>query len=150
MLTIWIISLLLFLVIEAATMGLVTIWFALGALGSIIVNLFGAPIWLQCTVFVAVSFLTLLATRPFVKKMTRGKVEPTNADRYIGETGVVEEAIDNIQDKGLVKVKGSVWTARSAENLPIEKGSLVTVKGIEGVKLIVSEKNNDGKEEDVK
>lgn len=72
--------------------------------------------------------------------MTKGKIQPTNADRCIGETGVVEEAIDNTYDKGLVKVKGSVWTARSEHNELIDRGTLVVVKQIEGVKVIVSKK----------
>lgn len=143
MLIIWIVSLLLFLIIEAATMQLVTIWFALGSLGGVIAELCGAPNWLQCTIFVVISFVSLVATRPFVKKMTKGKIQPTNADRYIGETGVVEEAIDNTYDKGLVKVKGSVWTARAEQDELIEEGALVTVKRIEGVKLIVSRKEKE-------
>lgn len=68
MLIIWIVSLLLFLIIEAATMQLVTVWFALGALGGVITELCDGPVWLQCTVFVVVSFVSLVATRPFVKK----------------------------------------------------------------------------------
>ena len=92
---------------------------------------------MQIIVFLAVSAITLIATRPLVKKMMKKKVVATNADRNIGELGIVQSEISNIEGKGEVKVKGVVWSARSADDSPIPEGAKVCVKRIEGVKLIV-------------
>lgn len=137
MVFVWIGALIAFIVIEAMTVQLLTIWFALGSLAALIASLCSASIPLQIGVFVAVSIVALIVTRPFVKKFTGLKYSPTNADRFIDETAIVTQTIDNIRESGLVKVKGSIWTARSADNSIIEEGETVTVKQIEGVKLIV-------------
>ena len=89
MLAFWIISLIVFVVIEAMTAQLLTIWFAAGSVAALIAERLGAEIWLQWTIFVVVSAIILAVTRPFVKKLTKQKVQPTNADRCIGETAVV-------------------------------------------------------------
>ncbi len=134
---VWIGALIAFIVIEALTVQLLTIWFALGSLAALIATLCSASLPVQITVFAVVSLVALIVTRPFVKKFTGLKYSPTNADRYINEKGVVTQTIDNIRETGCVKVKGTVWTARSADNSIIEEGETVTVKQIEGVKLIV-------------
>ncbi len=137
MVFVWIGALIAFIVIEALTVQLLTIWFALGSLAALIAALCSASVPVQIAVFAAVSLVALIATRPFVKKFTGRKYAPTNADRFIGEAGIVTQTIDNLRETGCVKVKGSVWTARSADNGIIEEGETVTVKQIEGVKLIV-------------
>ncbi len=137
MVFVWIGALIAFIVIEALTVQLLTIWFALGALAALIATLCSASIPVQIAIFAAVSLVALAATRPFVKKFTGRRYSPTNADRFINETGIVTQKIDNIRETGCVKIKGSVWTARSADNGIIEEGETVTVKQIEGVKLIV-------------
>lgn len=139
----WIVLLVVLVVFEAATPQLVTIWFAFGSLVALITNLLGGAVWLQFTLFVAVSLLSLVLTRPIVKKYTqKKKVMPTNADRVIGQSAVVVEEIDNKIAKGLVTVGGVQWTARSHdEALIIPKYSEVTVDRIEGVKLIVEPKS---------
>lgn len=137
MLIFWVVLLILLIVVEAVTAQMVTIWFAAGAVGAIIAERFGAEVWLQWVVFVAVSAVALVVTRPLVKKLTKTKVQPTNADRYIGQIAVVTETIDNIEAKGQVNVSGAVWTARSADGSVIEKDEKVTVEKIDGVKLIV-------------
>jgi membrane protein implicated in regulation of membrane protease activity len=91
----------------------------------------------QIVVFIAVSAISLIATRPLVKKMLQKRVVATNADRNIGETGITISEINNLEAKGEVKVKGVVWTARSDNGEVIPEGSKVRVKTIEGVKLIV-------------
>lgn len=137
MLAFWAIMLVAFIVIEAVTAQLVTIWFAVGALASLIAQMLGAEVWLQWVVFVAVSAIVLAVTRPLVKKFAKPKVQPTNADRCIGQSAVVTEKIDNIAGKGAVKVGGVLWTARSETGDVIEEKQEVTVTKIDGVKLIV-------------
>lgn len=133
----WIIALVLFLVVEGATYGLVSIWFALGSIFGLIGACFGAPVWLQLTLFVIITGVALLLTRPLVKKYVDGKKVKTNADMYVGEEGIVLEDIDNLKAVGLVKVRSFEWTARSVGDEPIPKGTLVRGVRIEGVKLIV-------------
>lgn len=137
MLAFWIVALVAFVVIEALTAQLVTIWFAVGSVAALIAEMLGAEVWLQWTIFVAVSAIVLVATRPFVKKFTKQKVQPTNADRCIGEIAVVTEKIDNIAGKGAVKINGIEWSARTQSGETVEEGSKVKVVKIDGVKLIV-------------
>lgn len=137
MLIFWVALLIAFIVVEAVTAQMVTIWFAAGAVAAIAAERLGAQVWLQWTVFVIVSVIALIATRPLVRKLTRTRVQPTNADRCIGQTAVVTEEIDNIAATGKVSVNGTVWTARSSDGSVIGKDEKVTVEKIEGVKLIV-------------
>lgn len=136
--TLWLIVMVLFLVVEAATVGFVCIWFAVGALAALIAALLGAEIWLQIVLFLVVSAVALYFTRPLVKKYVNAKVEPTNADMVIGKECRVTEAIDNIAGTGAVYVDGKTWTARSESDEVIPEGTLVTAKSIDGVKLIVA------------
>lgn len=137
MVYLWIALMVVFIVLEAATVQLVSIWFALGALGALIANLCGAGTGWQITVFFAVSIVCLMITKPIVKKISSKNIQPTNADRCIGQTAVVIEEIDNIAGKGQVNVKGAVWTARSSDGRIVPKGEQVKILSIEGVKLIV-------------
>ncbi|MBO5422124.1 MAG: NfeD family protein [Clostridia bacterium] len=140
MLWLWIALIVAFVVIEAVTVQLVTIWFAVGSIGGLIASALNLDIWIQVLVFVAVSAITLLATRPFVKRFTGSRKEPMNADRYIGKNAIVVEPIDNIHSKGAVKIAGLEWTARTTDGTVIEKDEIVTVEAIEGAKLIVKVK----------
>lgn len=137
MLYFWISALVILIIIEAVTAQLVTIWFAFGALGALIANLFDAPDWLEWVIFVSLSVVSLIATRPLVKKFSKKKIQPTNADRNIGEQAIVIEDIDNTLGKGSVNVKGITWTARSVNGELIEKDSKVIIRKIDGVKLMV-------------
>ena len=134
---VWLVLLLLFAGAEALTVGLTSIWFAAGALCALIAALLGAPLWVQIALFLAVSALCLLAVRPLAKRLLNSKVEPTNADRVIGEQAQVTEDIDNIRGKGAVVIRGVAWTARSDNGLPVPAGALVRVLRIEGVKVFV-------------
>lgn len=134
----WIAAIVILLIIEVATTQLVTIWFAVGAVGGLIACIAHLkPLW-QCVIFVAVSAIALVATRPFVKKFMKKEFSPTNADRCIGETAIVVEDIDNSHEKGAVKINGIVWTARSMNGETIEKDTKVKIEKIDGVKLIVT------------
>ena len=140
MLWIWIALLAIFIIIEATTAQLLTIWFAVGAFVALLTSFATDNVAIQVGAFVIVSAVVLAITRPIVKKITKKSIQPTNADMYIGQEGIVTETVSNIDAKGLVKVKGSVWTARSAdERKSIPEGARVKVLKIEGVKLIVEE-----------
>ena len=133
----WLIVMIGFLIAEAVTVGLVGIWFAGGALVAVILSLFEVSPLMQIIVFFAVSICLLVFTRKiFVEKLNTGK-ENTNVDALIGETGQVTMTI-NPMEVGQVKLKGQVWSALADDSLlTIEEGTYVTVKAIEGVKLIV-------------
>ena len=133
----WLILMIGMVVLELSTAQMVSIWFAIGALGALIATYLGAEIWLQIIIFLVVSGIALVATRPFVKKLTAGKKVPTNADRYVGRKGVVTATVDNQQGVGLVKIEGSVWSARSVSGEVLPAGEQVVVERIEGVKLMV-------------
>lgn len=140
LLIMWIALAVVFSVIEALTAQIITIWFAAGSIGSIIANVLGASPTVQLIVFVLISLLTLIIARPYLKKFTKTKVQPTNLDMCIGKDALVTEEINNTLGTGQAKIRGSVWTARSQNEAVIPEGSLVTVEAIEGVKLIVSMK----------
>ena len=134
----WLILFAVLLVIELMTMGLTTIWFAGGALLSALVAWIGGPLWLQIAVFVVVSVVLLIFTRPIAVQYFNKNRTSTNADRAIGEQAVVSEKIDNLNGTGRVKIKGVDWSARAAEDKQtFEIGETVTVDRIEGVKAIV-------------
>ena len=138
---IWLIAMVILLIVEAMVPGLISIWFAIGALAALISALFHAPVWLQLVWFFAISILTLVLTRPFVKKYVNSRVTPTNADVVIGKDAVVTERIDNLHAQGAVMLDGKVWTARTEkEQVTVEAGETVRVLRIEGVKLIVEAK----------
>lgn len=134
----WLITLIALLVLEAATVGLVSLWFALGSLAALITSFFVHNIWVQFGVFLVVSLVSLLVIRPLARRYVTPKQVATNADRAVGAEGVVTEAIDNLKSTGQVTVRGAVWTARTEHDTVIPVGATVKVLRIEGVKLIVA------------
>ena len=138
----WLIAMVALLAVEAAVPGLISIWFAIGALAALISAMFHAPLWLQIVWFVLVSILSLALTRPFVKKYVNSRTTPTNADMGIGKDAVVTEEIDNLHGKGAVTLDGKIWTARMEnEEQRADPGEIVRILRIEGVKLIVERKD---------
>ena len=138
MAVVWLIAMAVFLIVEGIVPGLVSIWFALGALAALIAAMVGAPLWLQLVWFVLVSIAALALTRPLARKYVNGRVTPTNADRILGRECVVREAIDNLRGTGAVAVDGKVWTARMLkENETAREGETVIARLIDWVKLIV-------------
>jgi len=135
---VWLILMVVFLVTEASTVTMVSLWFAAGALAALIVSLLGGAIWLQALVFLAVSAVLLALLRPLVRKFVTPKVTRTNVDAVIGSRGYVTADIDNASAAGQVKLGAMVWTARSTSGEPIAAGTLVKVDKIEGVKAFVS------------
>ena len=134
----WLILLIALVVVELATMGLTTIWFAAGSLVATVAAAVGAPLYLQIALFLIVSVLMLVFTRPVaVKYFNRDRVK-TNVDSVIGRKGIVTGKIDNLQGCGQVTLNGQEWTARSlSEGQTIQEGSVVVIREVRGVKLIV-------------
>lgn len=133
----WLGAIVIFGVLEAATAGLVSIWFVAGAAAALVAALVNAELSVQFAVFLLVSGLTLLATRPLVRRLRAEKPVPTNLDRVLGMEGRVTETVDNAIAAGAVYVDGKTWTARSADGSVLPKGQMVRIVKMEGVKLFV-------------
>ena len=135
----WLILFVVLVVIEIATLGLTTIWFAGGSLAAFFVSLTQAGTGIQLVVFLIVSFVLVLLIRPLAqKKFNSGHIR-TNAQTLIGEEAVVLEPIDNLQSQGRVMIHGQEWAARSVdEKETFEKNAVVLVQSISGVKLMVT------------
>jgi len=124
-------------IIEAMTVDLVAIWFAIGAFITILPASFGAPFVVQLLFFIGISLVVLVFTRPAAKNLLKVKKVSTNADQIIGMVGIVTHSIENISGEGRVLVNGLEWSARSDDGVPIEEKEKVLIKSIEGVKVIV-------------
>lgn len=133
----WLVIAIILGVIEAVTFGIFTIWFAIGAIFAMIAAALGLGLYIQIIVFLVSSGVLLYFTRPILRNYFKVRTERTNADRLIGEKGVVIEKIDTLNGTGQVKVNGQVWSARSADNHDIQVNEKVEVLNITGVKLIV-------------
>jgi len=134
----WLIAMVIFAAAELMTVSLVSIWFAVGALGAIFVALVGGGLMLQVTVFLALAIVLLLGLRSVVRKHLSPRITKTNIDSVVGATGVVLTPVNNIAALGQVQVNGVEWSARSTGNTHIPAGTLVKVDRIEGVKVFVS------------
>lgn len=133
---VWVAAAILFAVVEAFSVQLVSIWFSAGSLAAMLTAALGGALWLQIVLFCLVSLVVLLLARPVAKKYLIPKKTATNADRVIGMVGLVTQLIDPLMETGQVSVAGNVWTART-EGEPIPEGEKVRVLRIEGVKLFV-------------
>ncbi len=134
---VWLIVLVVLVTGEAVTVGLTFIWFAVGALGGLLVSVLDGPIWLQVVVFLVLSAVTLVLVRPIAAKLLTPGISPTNADRVLSQIALVTEDIDNIAETGQVKLFGQVWTARSETGETIPAQTRVRILRIEGVKVFV-------------
>ena len=134
----WLVLLVVFFLAEAATVSVVSLWFAAGALVALLASVLHAPFWLQGLAFLVVSVALLLALRPIVRRFFTPRITRTNVDAVIGTKGIVQARIDNLQATGTVKLGSMEWTARSTSGEPIEEGALVRVDKVEGVKVFVS------------
>lgn len=140
MIWIWLGCIVGFGILEALTAGLISIWFVVGGIASLLCAILGAGTLFQIVVFIAVSAAALILTRPLVRRYTQGKSIPTNADRVLGQTAKVTEAINNENSTGAVYVDGKTWTARTTDGDVIPVGTLVQIERMEGVKLFVTRK----------
>ena len=134
---VWIAAIIIFGVAEAATVGLVSIWFVIGSVAGLIAAVLGAPIWVQVLAFFIVSIVALVATRPLARKLKGKGAVATNADRVLGGTARVTKTIDNTIPTGEVYIDGKTWSARSQSGAVIAPETLVKVIRLEGVKLYV-------------
>ena len=134
----WLVLGIVFAVAEGLSVQLVSIWFAVGAaVTAAVAALTDLSGMAQFWIFLAVSALLLIGTRPLARRMTKGRKVSTNADSVIGQVGVVLEGIDNDLGRGRVKMAGLTWAARSRDFSKIPEGVKVRALAIDGVKLIV-------------
>ena len=137
----WLLIFIVLLVIEIGTMGLTTIWFAGGALAAFIMGIIGFGTGVQIAVFSIVSIVLLVSTRPIALKYFNKERQKTNAESLIGKQALVLEEVDTLHNKGVVEVNGQEWSAKTEEpSGVIAKNTVVTIEGIQGVKLIIREK----------
>ena len=136
----WLAVFVLLIVIELATLGLTTIWFAGGAVAGFIASMLGANVVIQAVVFFVVSIVLLIFTRPFAVRYINSNKTKTNIDGLIGQEALVLEEINNIRETGCARLEGKEWTARSVDDTVIPADTVVIVERIEGVKLIVKTK----------
>lgn len=141
----WLVVFLLLLGIEIATLGLTTIWFAIGSLAAFIATLFKASLLVQMILFILVSIISLVLTRPIAKKyLDKGKVK-TNVDEIIGKTAVITKENDEAGSFGEANLNGEIWMIKSLYNEIFKKDEIVEIVSVEGVKLIVKRRKEDVK-----
>lgn len=134
----WLVAFVILIGIEAATMALTTIWFAGGAVFAFFAALFGFSVQMQLVVFLIVSFILLLFTRPLAMRFVNRETVKTNVNGLIGRKAKVIAKIDNNEPSGAAVVDGQEWTARSSDDaVVIPAGTHVMIKEVRGVKLIV-------------
>lgn len=137
----WILVIIAAALFEGVTTALVSLWFVIGGIVSMILSMSGADEFIQIIAFIAVSVLSMIALKPFIKKSINkrtGDEGKTNVDRLIGKAGIVTEQINDLKNTGEVIINGQRWSAKPLFNhLIIEVGSKVEIQEIEGVKLIV-------------
>lgn len=134
----WLVLIVVFLMAEAGTVTLISLWFAAGALVAMIASLLGAQFWLQGVLFFVVACFLLACLRPLVRKYIKPRITKTNVDAVIGAQGYITIDVDNLKAEGQVKIGGMDWTARSTDGQNIPAGTLVRVVRIEGVKVFVT------------
>ncbi len=135
---VWLAVFILMSVVELATMGLTTVWFAGGALAALLASIIGLNVYVQVAVFLVVTIVLLIFTRPYVEKHLQ-KHEMTNVESVPGKIAIVTEEIDNLRGTGQAKIDGMEWTARSEKDeIKIPVGANAKVLSVSGVKLIVT------------
>lgn len=135
---VWLVIFIVLLGIEIATLGLTTIWFAGGALMATLVAAIELPLYVQIPVFLVVSVVLLLFTRPVAQKYFNKERIRTNAESLVGQTAVVTESINNLKGMGKAVINGQEWMARSVEDsTELLKETQATIVAIEGVKLVL-------------
>lgn len=134
----WLALVIISVVVEALTLGLTSIWFAIGGIAALVASLLGAPLWVQILCFFIVTVLMLVLTRPLAVKYLKPGLKKTNVDAIPGKTGKVIEKILPVEGKGQVKIDGQIWSAKTEDGVtPIEEDAVVTVVRVEGVKVVV-------------
>ena len=138
----WLLFAIIFLLLELSTVNLVSVWFVAGAAFAMLAAALGFSLGVQMGVFIVVTALLLIFTKPAVKKKLLQKTHATNFDRIIGKEGIVTQKIDSARGSGQVKVMGSIWSAKSDDGSDLEVDTRVEILDIEGVKVIVKKKGD--------
>lgn len=133
----WLMAFIILVVMEFLTMGLTTIWFAIGALVAFFASLSGATLWVQIILFLVISLVVLVVYRPLAVKYVNSRRTRTNVDDLIGKEAKVTERIDNINQTGRVVLNGMDWSARTTTGGTIDVDTIVKVIEVQGVKLVV-------------
>ena len=132
----WVALVIIFAIIEVLTLGLTTVWFAIAALVMVFLSFLKIPLSVQGLIFLAISAVLLIFTRPIaVKKFKIGR-EKTNVDSLAGKHALVTRAIGEFE-KGEAKVNGQIWSAHTEDGSEIAEGIKCEILRIEGVQLIV-------------
>lgn len=139
-LLVWLLGIIAFVILEALTYQLVSIWFAVGALGGLIAKMAGADFNIQMTVFLAISVILLLALRPVSRRLIKTKAENTNVDSLIGSEILITKEVNNTEGMGEGKINGMTWSVRSYDDTVIPESETAVVEKVQGVKLIVKRK----------
>ena len=138
--TMWAVLIVFFTLVEAFTLGLTSIWFAVGSLAALIASALGFNLAVQFVAFIIVAMILLIYTRPLARKIFKVGQNKTNVDALIGKTGVITVPIEN-NELGQAKLNGQIWTAKGQEHETYSIGEEIEVLAIEGVKLIVKKKD---------
>lgn len=133
---VWIVAAIILVLIEAMTVTMVSLWFAIGALGALAAEMLGFAFWIQVTVFIILSTLTIIIFRPLAYRALKGNVTRTNTDAIIGKHAIVIKTISPMS-AGEVKIKGRIWRATSLNNEVIQEGSYGEVVAIEGAHVVI-------------
>ena len=134
----WIVAIVVFSLVEAATAGLVSIWFAGGSLCALICAWIGLNVWIQIGVFIVVSAILILCLRKIASKNSKVNKSDTNLDRIIGQSVIVTQKVDNANNSGAVRINDIEWRVKSKNGDVIEEGEMCKIEKIDGVKLVVS------------
>lgn len=145
----WLLAVVILVIIEIITMGLTTIWFAGGAVVAAVAAAVHAPLYIQVALFITISVVLLIFTRPVAMKYFNKNRTQTNVDSVIGRQAVVLKEIDNLMGTGQVSLEGMEWTARTKEaGMKIHRDAVVRILAVDGVKLIVEEIRKEEIEEE--
>ncbi|MDO5398919.1 MAG: NfeD family protein [bacterium] len=135
---IWLIAVVVFLILEAVTYQLISIWFVFGASAGLISSFVTDNFYIEMGVFLAVSILMLAILRPLSIRLVKKQDFKSNVESLIGKTVLITQEVNNLHNSGQGKVNGMYWTVRSEDDKQIPAGELKRIVRIEGVKLIVS------------
>lgn len=133
----WILACIAFTLLEAFTQQFVSIWFLSGSIVALVSSMFDVSIEIQMSLFILVSLITLIAFRPFVKRLVQGEQVATNSESNVGEMAIVIVDFDDLNYEGRILVNDMDWAAKSTDHVAYKKGEKVIVERIEGVKCLV-------------
>ena len=140
----WLAATVVFVLVELMTVGLTSIWFAAGSFVAFIIALLGGNVVVQGIAFILVSVVLLALTKPWAGKYINSRTVKTNVDSLIGESAVILEKVDNLKETGKAQVRGMEWTVRTEKDEEtVEKGEVVTIVKVQGVKLIVKRRKEE-------